>query len=93
MGPGRSSSLRIGDGSSAVINAGRIGGASDCSTVVVHRDAPGAPPLPLDKGKGRINLIEYHGGSDYLKSAVRHAVTMGPSKVGPSYGSTFAKCY
>ena len=38
-----------------------IRGASDRSAVVVRRDAPGAPPLPLDKGKGRINLIEYPG--------------------------------
>ena len=61
--------------------------------MVEHRDAPGAPPLPLGKGKGRINLIKYPGGSDYIKSAVQHAVTMGPSKVGPSYGDTFAKRY
>ena len=93
MGPGRSSSLSIGDGSLAIVNTGGIRGASDRSNVVVHRDASGEPPLPLDKDKGRINLIEYPGGSDYHKSAVRHAVTVGLSKVGPSYGSTFAKRY
>ena len=63
MGPGRSSSLRIGDGSSAVANTRRTRGDSDHSAVVERRDAPGAPPLPLDKGKGRINLIKYPGGS------------------------------
>ena len=88
MGPGRSSSLHIGDGSLAVANTRRIRGASDRSVLVVRRDAPRAPPLPLDKGKGRINLIEYPGGSDYLKSAVQHDVTVGPRKVGPSYEST-----
>ena len=93
MGPGRSSSLRIGDGSSTVANTGRIRGTSDRSAVVVCRDAPGAPPLPLDKDKGRINLIEYPGGSDYLKSVIQHAVTVGPSKVDPSYGSTFVQRY
>ena len=93
MGPGRSSSLRIGDGSSAIANTRRVRGASDRSTVVVRWDALGAPPLPLDKGKGRINLIEFPEGSDYLKSAVQHAVTVGPSKVGPSYGSAFVKRY
>ena len=62
MGPGRSSSLRIGDGSSAVANTGRTRGASDRSAVVEPRDAPRAPPLPLDKGKERINLIKYPGG-------------------------------
>ena len=93
MGPGRFSSLRIGDGSSAIANTRRIRGASDRPALVVRMDALGAPPLPLDKGKGRINLIEYPEGSDYLKSVVQHAVTVGPSKVGPSYGSTFAKRY
>ena len=93
MGLGRSSSLRIGDGSSAVANTGRIRGVSDCSAMVVRRDAHGAPPFPLDKDKGRINLIEYPGGSDYHKSAVQYVVTVGPSKVDPSYESTFAKRY
>ena len=93
MGPGRSSSLRIGSGSSAVASTGRARRASDRSVVVERRDAPRAPPLPLDKDKGRINLIKYHEGSDYLKSVVQHAVTVGPSKVGPSYGATFAERY
>ena len=93
MAPGRSSSLHIGDGSSAVVNIGRARGASDHSVVVESQDAPGAPPLPLGNDKGMINLIKYPGGSDYLKSAVQHAVTVGPSKVGPSYGATFAKRY
>ena len=93
MGPGRSSSLRIGDDSSAVVCPGRTRGVSDRSAVAERQNAPGAPPLPLDKGKGKINLIKYHGGSDYLKSSVQHAVTVGPSKAGPSYGATFAKRY
>ena len=44
-------------------------------------------------GKEEINLITYHGGSDYLKSVVQHAVTVGPSRVDPSYGITFAERY
>ena len=91
MGPGRSSSLRIGGDSSAVASSGWIGGASDRSAGVELRDAPGAPPFPLDKGKGKVDLIKYPGGSEYLKSAVHHALTMGPSKVGPSYGATFSR--
>ena len=93
MGPGRSSSLRIGDDSSTVASPGRTRGVSDRSAVAEHQNAPGAPLLPLDKGKGKINLIKYPRGSDYLKSTVQHAVTVGPSKVGPSYGVTFAKRY
>ena len=61
--------------------------------MVEPRNVPGAPPFPLDKDKGKINLIKYPGGSDYLKSAVQHAVTVGPSKVGPLYGVTFAERY
>ena len=93
MGLGRSSSLRIGGDSSAVARFGRTRGASDRSAVVELRNALRALPLPLDKGKGRVNLIKYSGGSEYLKSAVQHALTLGPSKVGPSYGATFARRY
>ena len=93
MGPGRSSSLRIGDDSSAVAGHGRTRGVSDRSAVAKRQNAPGAPPLPLDKGKGKINLIKYPEGSNYLNFAVQHAITVGPSKVGPSYGATFTKRY
>ena len=93
MGLGRSSSLRIGGDSSVVASPGRTRGAPDRSASVELRNAPGGLPLPLDKGKGRVSLIEYPGGSDYLKFAVQHAITVGLSKVGPSYGATFAKRY
>ena len=73
MGPGRSSSLRIGGDSLTIASSGRTGSASDRSTGVELRDAPGAPPFPLDKGKGKVDLIKYPGGSEYLKSAVQHA--------------------
>ena len=93
MGLSCSSSLRIGGDSSAVAGSEQTGGVSDRSTGVELRDASRAPPLPLDKGKGRVDLIKYPGGSEYLKSAVQHALVMGPSKVGPSYGATFARRY
>ena len=90
MGPSRSSSLRIGDDSSTVADSGWV---RDAPAAVEPRNAPGAPPLPLDKGKGKINLIKYPEGSNYLDYAVQHAVTVGPSKVDPSYGVTFAGRY
>ena len=93
MGPGRSSSLRIDGDSSAIAGSGRTGGVSDRSAGVELRDAPEVPPLPLDKGKGKVNLIKFPGGSEYLRSAIQHALTVGPSKVGPSYGATFARRY
>ena len=93
MGPGRSSSLRIGGDPSVVASSIWTRGASDRSVADERQNAPGAPPLPLGKGKERVNLVKYPEGSEYLKSAVQHAVTVGPSKVGPSYGVTFAKRY
>ena len=85
MGPGRSSSLRIRGDSSAAAGSRRTGGASDCLTGVDLRDAPGVPPFPLDKGKWRVDQIKYPGGggSEYLQSAVQHALAVGPIKVGP----------
>ena len=55
MGPGHSSSLRIGGDSSVVAGSGRTSGAFDRSAGVDLRDAPRAPPFPLDKGKGRVD--------------------------------------
>ena len=51
--------------------------------MVVHRAAPGEPPFPLDKGKGKINEIQYPSGSEYLKAAIQNAEVMGPSQVEP----------
>ena len=93
MGPGRSSSLRIGGDSSVVAGSGRTGDASDRSIEVDLLDAPRGPPFPLNKGKGRIDEIKYPGGSEYLRSAVQNALAVGPSKVGPLYGATFARRY
>ena len=47
----------------------------------------------MDEGKEKINLIKYPRGSSYLDYAVQHAVTVGPSKVDPSYGVTFVERY
>ena len=93
MGLSRSSSLRIGDDSSTAAGSGRVRDAPIRSTAAEPQNAPRAPPRPLHKDKGKINLIKYPGGSDYLKLAVQHAVNVGPSKVGPSYGVIFAERY
>ena len=92
-GPSRSSSLCIGGDSSVVSNSGRTSGASDHLVGVAFRDVLGEPPLPLDKGKGIIDEIKYPVGSEYLKSAVQNALAVGPSRVEPLYGETFARRY
>ena len=93
MGPSRSSSLRIGDDSSAGAGSGQARDVPVRSAAVGPQNAPEAPLLPLGKGKKKINLIKYPKGSDFLKSAVRHVVNVGPSKVGPSYELIFAERY
>ena len=93
MGPDHSSSLRIGGDSSIVAGSGRVRDASIRSAAAEPQNAPKAPPLPLGKDKGKINMIKYPGGSDYLKYSVQHAANVGPSKVDPSYEVIFAKRY
>ena len=93
MGPGRSSSLRIGGDSSVVSDLGQTSGAADRLAEVAFRDVPREPPLPLDKGKGRIDEIKYLVGSEYLKSSVQNALAVGPRRVEPLYGENFARRY
>ena len=93
MVSGRSSSFRIGGDSSVVSDSGSTSGASDRLFGVAFRDVPREPPLPLDKGKGRIDEIKYPVGLEYLKSAVQNALGLGPSKVEPLYGETSARRY
>ena len=70
MGPGRSSVLRIRSNSTEASGSGQTGGESYSLAVVVHRDAPGEPPSPLGKGKGKISEIRYPRGSEYLRAAI-----------------------
>ena len=93
MGLSRSSSLRIGDDSSAVSGSGQTGGAFDDLNWVVLRNAPREPSFPLDKGKGKIDEIKYPRGSEYLKSAMQNALAVGPSRIEPLYGATFSRRY
>ena len=93
MGPGRSSSLCIGGGSSTESGSGRTGGESNRLATVVLRGAPGEPPSPLGKGKDKIDEIKYPVGSEYLKSAVQNSLAVGPSRVEPLFGEIFARLY
>ena len=93
MGPSLSSSLRIGGDSSIVSDSGQASSTSDHLAGVDFRDVTGEPALPLDKGKGRIDEIKYHVGSEHLKLAVQNALAVGPSRVEPLYGETFATRY
>ena len=93
MGSSRSSSLLIYANPPADAGFEQSREAPIRLIVTCPPNAPESPPPLLGKGKRKINLIKYPKGSDYLKTAVRHAVKVGPSKVGPSYESTFVKRY
>ena len=93
MGPGRSSSLRIGGDSSTESGSGRTSGESNHLSMVVPRGAPREPPSPLGKGKDKIDEIKFPVGSEYLKSAVQNALAVGPSRVEPLFGEIFTRRY
>ena len=61
--------------------------------VVVHRAASGEPPLPLDKGKGKLNEIRFPSDFEYLRAAIQNDEVVGPSRVEPSYGEIFEARY
>ena len=91
IGLGRFSTLRIRGDSPAESGSGRTGGESSRSALVVRRDAPGGPPSPLRKGKGKIDEIKYPRGSEYLRSVVQNALVVDPSKIEPLFGEVFAR--
>ena len=93
MGLDRSSALRIGSNPAEASNSGQTGGKSDILVVVVHQVAPGEPPFPLDKGKGKINEIRYSSGSEYLRATIQDAEVVSPSRVEPLYGEIFTARY
>ena len=93
IGPGCSSVLRIGSNPAKASSSGRTKGGNDSLAVVVHRAAPGEPPFPLDKGKGKINEIRYPNGFEYLRVAMQNVEAMGPSRVKPLYCEIFAAWY
>ena len=93
MGSSSSSSLRIYANPPTDAGSEQSRDAPIRLIVASPPNAPEAPPTLSGKGKRKINLIKYPKGSDFLKTAVRHAVKVGLSKVGPSYELTIAARY
>ena len=85
--------LRMGGNPAEASSSGQTGDESNSLAVVVHRVAPGEPPYPLDKGKGKINKIRYPSGSEYFRAAIHNARAMVPNQVEPLYGEIFATGY
>ena len=93
MGPNRSSSLRIYASPPADVDSDLAREVPSRLVIVNPPNAPAVPPPPMGKGKRKINMIKYPKGSDFLRTVVRHAMRVGPSKVGPSYELTFIERY
>ena len=93
MGLGRSFVLRIGSNHAKASSSGRTDGGNHSLAMVVHQAASGEPPFPLDKGKGKINEIQYQSSSEYLRVIIQNVEVVGPSRVEPLYGEIFAAWY
>ena len=92
-GPNHSSGLHIGGSYAEEPNLRQTGKGSGRPGLVVGRVPSTGPPSPSGKGKSKVTEIRYHGGSDYLRAVVHNTEAVGPSRIEPSFGKTFATCY
>ena len=79
MGSGRSSFLRIGSNPAEESSSGRTNEGMIIWLWRFNGLPRGEPPLPLDKGKGKLNEIRFPRSSEYLRVAIQNAEVMGPS--------------
>ena len=93
FGPNLFSSLCIGGNSTEEPDLGQIGEGSCHPALIVDRVPPARPPSLSGKGKSKVSEVKYLGGSDYLRAAVQNAEAMGPSRIEPFFGKSFATCY
>ena len=92
-GPSRPSGMRIGGSSTKGSGLRQIRGGSGRPTIVVDRVPLASPLSPHGKGKGKVSVIRYPGGSAYLVAAGQNAEVVGPSLVEPSFRHNFASRY
>ena len=92
-GPNCSSGMRIGGSSTEEPDLGQISEGFDSLAIVVDQVPLAGPPSPFGKGKSKDSEIRYPGSSDYLRAAMQNAEVVGPSRIEPFFGKTFAACY
>ena len=85
--------LRIGGSSVEEPDLAQTCEGSGHRAIVVDRVPLLGPSSPSGKGKSTISEIRYPGGSDYLRAAVKNVEEMGPSRIEPFFGKTFAARY
>ena len=93
LGLSRPPVLRIGGSSTEEPDLGQTGEGSGHPAIVVDRVPLAGPPSLSGKGKSKVSEIRYPGGSDYLRFAVQNAEAVGPSRIEPFFGKTFAARY
>ena len=84
---------RIGGNSAKEPDLGQTGEESGRPALIVDLVPSAGPPSSSGKGKGKVSEIRYPSGSDYLRAAVQNAEVVGPSRIKPSFGKTFATSY
>ena len=91
--PNHYSGLRIRGSSVEEPDLGQTSEGSGHQAIVVDRVPSTGPPSPSGKGKSKVSEIRYPGDSDYLRAVVQKAEVVGPSRIEPSFGKTFADRY
>ena len=91
--PNHYSVLCIGGRSTEEPDLGQTGEGFSRPAIVVDRVPSARPPSPCGRGKSKVNEIRYPGGFDYLRAVMQNTEAMGPSRIEPSFGKTFAARY
>ena len=91
--PNRSSGLCIGGSSAEEPDLGQTGEGFGRPAIVVDHVPSTRPLFPSGKGKSKVSEIESPSGSDHLRAAVQNVEAVGPSRIEPSFGKTFATRY
>ena len=93
LGLSRPPVQRKGGSSSEEPDLGQTGEGSGRLAIVVNQVPLAGPPSPFDKGKSKVSEIRYPGGFDYLRVSVQNAKAVGPSRIKPFFGKSFAARY
>ena len=93
LGLSRPHVLHIGGSSVEELDLGQTGEGSSRPVIIVDQVPLAGPPFPSGNGKSKVSEIRYPGGSDYLRAAVQNAEVVGPSRIEPFFGKTFAARY
>ena len=92
-GPNRSFGPRIRGSFAEEPDLGQTSEGSSRPAIVVNRVPLARLPSPFGKGRSKVSEIRYPSGSDYLRVVVQNAEAVGPSRIKPSFGKTFAARY